>query len=369
VKTTSGQSAAATFIGILDIFGFEHFEKNSFEQFCINYANEKLQQEFNRHVFKLEQEEYVAEEINWSFIDFSDNQPCIDMIEAKMGILDLLDEESRLPSGADDSFVTKLYQRFSGPTHKFFDKPRFGQSAFVVKHYAIDVTYDVEGFIEKNKDTVSDEQLAVLNASSLEFLTTVTKIEEPPKVEVKPGRGGQLKKPTLGSIFKGSLISLMETIHQTQVHYIRCIKPNEAKTAFAFEPLMVLSQLRACGVLETIRISCAGYPSRWVFPDFADRYYLLVRSKQWDKDPRKLTMNIVQKTITSEDKFQVGKTKIFFRAGMLAYLENLRTERLRQCVVLIQKNMKRILYQKRFLRMKKAAIKIQKGKFFLVILP
>jgi myosin-5 len=153
----------------------------------------------------------------------------------------------------------------------------------------------------------------------------------------------------------------MDTIHQTDVHYIRCIKPNEVKVAFAFEPLMVLSQLRACGVLETIRISCAGYPSRWTFADFVSRYYLLVRSKEWTQDAKSLSLAIVKKTITSEDKFQSGKTKIFFRAGMLAYLEKLRTERLRDCVVLIQKNLKRIMYQKRFLLMRKAAITIQKS--------
>jgi myosin V len=133
----------------------------------------------------LEQEEYVKEKINWSFIDFNDNQPCIDLIENKLGILDLLDEESRLPSGSDGSLITKLYQRFAVPTQKFFEKPRFGQKAFTVKHYAVDVTYDIEGFIEKNKDTVSDEQLAVLNEGEFSFLKEVIYIEEPaPQEEV-----------------------------------------------------------------------------------------------------------------------------------------------------------------------------------------
>ncbi|KAI9093478.1 P-loop containing nucleoside triphosphate hydrolase protein [Phlyctochytrium arcticum] len=353
------------FIGVLDIYGFEHFKKNSFEQFCINYANEKLQQEFNQHVFKLEQEEYVAEKINWSFIDFNDNQPCIDLIEGKLGILDLLDEESRLPSGADQSLITKLYQRFGVPTQKFFEKPRFGQQAFTIKHYATDVTYDIDGFIEKNKDTVSDEQMGVLNASEFEFLKEVIKIEEEVKPEVtsppRPGRGGgsSLKKPTLGTIFKASLVSLMATIRQTEAHYIRCIKPNMAKEAFLFEPQMVLQQLRACGVLETIRISCAGYPSRYTFEDFADRYYLLVPSKDWAPDPRNLTVSIVQKVIGDEDKFQMGLSKVFFRAGQLAYMEKLRTERQRACVILIQKNIRRAVYRRRYVRMRQAAVDIQ----------
>jgi len=164
------------FIGVLDIYGFEHFKRNSFEQFCINYANEKLQQSFNQHVFKLEQEEYVREEIDWTFIDFSDNQPCIDLIEGKLGILSLLDEESRLLGGSDSSLVIKLDQNFANDKFgKFYKKARFGKSTFTVCHYAVDVAYDSEGFIEKNRDTVPDEHLEVLGASTNDFLTAVIK--------------------------------------------------------------------------------------------------------------------------------------------------------------------------------------------------
>ncbi|KAJ3105937.1 Myosin type-2 heavy chain 1 [Phlyctochytrium planicorne] len=365
--TRDGQAANQTFIGVLDIYGFEHFKKNSFEQFCINYANEKLQQEFNQHVFKLEQEEYINEKINWSFIDFNDNQPCIDMIENKLGILDLLDEESRLPSGSDGSLITKLYQRFAVPTQTFFEKPRFGQKAFTIKHYACDVTYEIEGFLEKNKDTVSDEQLSLLNTAEFAFLNEVVAIEEDPAAAAAAeaasrggrGAGGNAKKPTLGSIFKASLVKLMATLRTTEVHYIRCIKPNQTKQAFAFEPQMVLAQLRACGVLETIRISCAGYPSRWTFQEFADRYYLLIPSKKWTTDAKALTSTIVSSAISAEDKYQMGLTKIFFRAGQLAFLEKLRSEKLRDCVVLIQKNIRKIVYRNRYRRMRQAAIKIQ----------
>ncbi|KAJ3218341.1 Myosin type-2 heavy chain 1 [Dinochytrium kinnereticum] len=360
-------TANQTFIGVLDIYGFEHFKKNSFEQFCINYANEKLQQEFNQHVFKLEQEEYISEKINWSFIDFNDNQPCIDMIENKLGILDLLDEESRLPSGSDGSLITKLYQRFAVPTQAFFEKPRFGQKAFTIKHYACDVTYEIDGFIEKNKDTVSDEQLGLLNTAEFAFLQEVVAIEEDPAAAAAAeasraggrGAGASSKKPTLGSIFKASLVKLMATLRTTEVHYIRCIKPNQTKVAFEFEPQMVLAQLRACGVLETIRISCAGYPSRWTYQEFADRYYLLVPSKTWRTDARALTNIIVTQAITAEDKYQMGLTKIFFRAGQLAFLEKLRSEKLRDCVVLIQKNIRKMIYRAKYRRMRKAAVKIQ----------
>jgi myosin-5 len=226
---------------------------------------------------QLEQEEYVREEINWTFIDFADNQLCIDVIEGKMGILTLLDEESRLPAGADASFANKLHQNLIKPEQKeVFKKPRFNQNAFTITHYAHDVTYDVEGFIEKNRDTVPDEHLALLQESSNEFLKEVLESALATAASAKtasndaPGKKVG-KKPTLGSIFKHSLTSLMDTINNTNVHYIRCIKPNEQKKAWVFDSQQVLSQLRACGVLETIRISCAGYPSRWTFAEFAER--------------------------------------------------------------------------------------------------
>ncbi|KAF7187022.1 Myosin-2 [Pseudocercospora fuligena] len=356
-----------SFIGVLDIYGFEHFAKNSFEQFCINYANEKLQQEFNQHVFKLEQEEYLREQIDWKFIDFSDNQPCIDLIEGKLGILSLLDEESRLPMGSDESFVTKLHHNFSGDKHAFYKKPRFGKSAFTVCHYAVDVTYESDGFIEKNRDTVPDEHLEVLRNSSNDFLTEVlessTAVRDRdnaaanPKANGAPGArkgAAAARKPTLGGIFKSSLIQLMDTINSTEVHYIRCIKPNEAKEAWKFEGPMVLSQLRACGVLETVRISCAGYPTRWTYEEFALRYYMLIRSSEWTTEIRDMANAILKKALGESksdrtDKYQLGLTKIFFRAGMLAFLENLRTGRLSDAAIMIQKNLRAKYYRRRYL--------------------
>lgn len=264
--------------------------------------------QFNAHVFKLEQEEYVREKINWTFIEFSDNQPCIDVIEGKLGVLALLDEESRLPSGTDASFLTKLNMQLVKPEVKaVFKKARFGNTAFTIAHYALDVTYEVEGFLEKNRDTVPDEHMNLIQATKNNFLkevidsalaasskgsepTTPTSdtgtrrsslIPDPGRVSLMsagsnpssgPKRPGMVtKKPTQASIFKASLGSLMETLGVTNVHYIRCIKPNEAKKAWEFTPQQVLNQLRACGVLETIRISCAGYPSRWTYEEFAER--------------------------------------------------------------------------------------------------
>ncbi|KAJ5474825.1 hypothetical protein N7475_004391 [Penicillium sp. IBT 31633x] len=363
------------FIGVLDIYGFEHFAKNSFEQFCINYANEKLQQEFNQHVFKLEQEEYVREEIDWTFIDFSDNQPCIDLIEAKLGVLALLDEESRLPMGSDEQFVTKLHHHFAADKQKFYKKPRFGKSAFTVCHYAVDVTYESDGFIEKNRDTVPDEHLEVLRNSSnpfiKEILDTAAAVREKDSasmsskaVAAAPGRRIGVavnRKPTLGGIFKSSLIELMHTINSTEVHYIRCIKPNEAKEAWKFEGPMVLSQLRACGVLETVRISTAGYPTRWTYEEFAIRYYMLCHSSQWTSEIREMCHAILRKALgdQEQDKYQLGLTKIFFRAGMLAFLENLRTSRLNECAIMIQKNLRAKYYRRRYLDARDAILTTQ----------
>ncbi|PVF95603.1 hypothetical protein CPB86DRAFT_875543 [Serendipita vermifera] len=397
-------SRAEMFIGVLDIYGFEFFKKNSFEQFCINYANEKLQQEFNAHVFKLEQEEYVREQIQWKFIDFSDNQPCIDVIEGKLGVLALLDEESRMPSGTDASFLQKLHNQLDKPQYKdVYKKPRFGTSAFTIAHYAVDVTYEAEGFLEKNRDTVPDEHLNLLASTKNPFLKEVldaalasTKPADPgspanfsdsssqgsrrSSMIPDPGRSslvssssvnssaagakkvGATRKPTLGSIFKGSLINLMDTLGVTDVHYIRCIKPNEAKKAWEFTPQQVLGQLRACGVLETIRISCAGYPNRWTFEEFAERYYMLLKSDSWQQgaqDPKSFSKTILNNTIKDEDKYQIGLTKIFLRAGMLAYLESRRMDRLNFLATLIQKNFKRTMQQRNYLRKRQAAIRIQ----------
>ena len=371
-------SQVSSFIGVLDIYGFEHFAKNSFEQFCINYANEKLQQEFNQHVFKLEQEEYVREQIDWTFINFSDNQPCIDLIEGKLGVLSLLDEESRLPMGSDEQFVTKLHHNFAADKQKSYKKPRFGKSAFTICHYATDVTYESDGFIEKNRDTVPDEHMEVLRLTTNLFLREV--LEAAANVREKdlaaassaraataPGRRmgvAATRKPTLGGIFKSSLVELMQTINSTEVHYIRCIKPNESKAAWSFEGPMVLSQLRACGVLETVRISCAGYPTRWTYEDFAVKYYMLIPSQSWTSEVRDMADLILKKALgqSSErglDKYQLGLTKIFFRAGMLAFLENLRTNRLNECAIMIQKNLRCIYYRRRYLEARHSILSFQ----------
>ncbi|CAJ1049033.1 unconventional myosin-Va isoform X9 [Xyrichtys novacula] len=366
-----------SFIGVLDIYGFETFEINSFEQFCINYANEKLQQQFNMHVFKLEQEEYMKEQIPWTLIDFYDNQPCINLIEAKMGILDLLDEECKMPKGSDDSWAQKLYNTHL-KTCSLFEKPRMSNRAFIIQHFADKVEYQCDGFLEKNKDTVNEEQINVLKASKFNLLVELFQDEEKatsPTGQV-PGTGGRTRlsikpdkgrdksskehKKTVGCQFRNSLQMLMETLNATTPHYVRCIKPNDFKLAFSFDPKRAVQQLRACGVLETIRISAAGFPSRWTYQEFFSRYRVLMKQKDVLADKKLTCKNVLERLVQDQDKYQFGKTKIFFRAGQVAYLEKLRADKLRAACIRIQKTIRCWLARKKYLRKRNAAITIQR---------
>uniref|UniRef100_A0A672S8Q3 Unconventional myosin-Vb-like n=1 Tax=Sinocyclocheilus grahami TaxID=75366 RepID=A0A672S8Q3_SINGR len=309
-----------SFIGVLDIYGFETFEINSFEQFCINYANEKLQQQFNSHVFKLEQEEYMKEQIPWTLIDFYDNQPCIDLIEAKLGILDLLDEECKVPKGTDQNWAQKLYSQHSNSGH--FEKPRMSNRSFIVVHFADKVEYQCDGFLEKNRDTVYEEQINILKASQVStvyfllrilffFLNqrpgcqTSSKRPQPrtSKINVRaakpvPKGHNREHRKTVGTQFRNSLHLLMETLNATTPHYVRCIKPNDFKESFVFDSRRAVQQLRACGVLETIRISAAGYPSRWTYPDFFSRYRVLMTKKDMTiGDKKQVCKNLLETLI------------------------------------------------------------------------
>ncbi|XP_043837467.1 unconventional myosin-Va [Dromiciops gliroides] len=368
-----------SFIGVLDIYGFETFEINSFEQFCINYANEKLQQQFNMHVFKLEQEEYMKEQIPWTLIDFYDNQPCINLIEAKLGILDLLDEECKMPKGSDDTWAQKLYNTHLNKC-ALFEKPRLSNKAFIIQHFADKVEYQCEGFLEKNKDTVFEEQIKVLKSSKFKMLpelflddekaispTSATTSGRTPlsrtpikPTKVRPGQSTKEHKKTVGHQFRNSLHLLMETLNATTPHYVRCIKPNDFKFPFTFDEKRAVQQLRACGVLETIRISAAGFPSRWTYQEFFSRYRVLMKQKDVLSDRKQTCKNVLEKLILDKDKYQFGKNKIFFRAGQVAYLEKLRADKLRAACIRIQKTIRGWLLRKKYLRMRKAAITIQR---------
>ncbi|CAL8356812.1 unnamed protein product [Lota lota] len=365
-RTLKFAATRRCFIGILDIYGFETFEVNSFEQFCINYANEKLQQQFNLHVFKLEQEEYMKEGIPWSLIDFYDNEPCIRLIEAKMGVLDLLDEECRMPKGSDDTWVQKLYTSLL-KQNAHFDKPRLSNRAFIIHHFADKVEYQCDGFLEKNKDTVNEEQINVLKMSKFDLLVmlleeheTDTNSTSSPSKMSRHGQASKVHKKTVGLQFRQSLTLLMDTLNATTPHYVRCIKPNDQKAPFTLEPMRTVQQLRSCGVLETIRISAAGFPSRWTYQEFFNRYRVLVKQKDVQPDLIQTCKMALEKLIENRDKYQFGKSKIFFRAGQVAYLENLRSEKLRRACVSIQKTLRCWLARKKFLRMRRSAIILQK---------
>ncbi|XP_051498401.1 unconventional myosin-Vb-like isoform X2 [Apus apus] len=364
-----------SFIGVLDIYGFETFEVNSFEQFCINYANEKLQQQFNLHVFKLEQEEYMKEGIPWTLIDFYDNQPCIDLIEAKLGVLDLLDEECKVPKGTDQNWAQKLYDRHGSSQH--FQKPRMSNTSFIILHFADKVEYQSEGFLEKNRDTVYEEQINILKASKYQMVADLFQDEKdaPPttsmgkgtsKISVRSARpvikaANKEHKKTVGHQFRNSLHLLMETLNATTPHYVRCIKPNDEKLPFKFDPRRAVQQLRACGVLETIRISAAGFPSRWSYHDFFNRYRVLMKKRDLSKnDKKQICQTLLEDLIKDPDKFQFGRTKIFFRAGQVAYLEKLRADKFRAATIMIQKTVRGWLQRVKYQRLRQAAILIQR---------
>uniref|UniRef100_A0A8C8SM34 Myosin VC n=1 Tax=Pelusios castaneus TaxID=367368 RepID=A0A8C8SM34_9SAUR len=361
-----------TFIGVLDIYGFETFDVNSFEQFCINYANEKLQQQFNLHVFKLEQEEYMKENIPWTLIDFYDNQPVIDLIEAKMGILELLDEECLFPQGTDENWLQKLYNNFINK-NPFFQKPKMSNTSFIIQHFADKVEYKSEGFLEKNRDTVYEVLIDILKNSKVSKFMVITLLEwgfsnffAGPSFENISGCDDPTSIPKgvanccTSVQFRSSLYLLMETLNATTPHYVRCIKPNDEKLAFEFDSKRVVQQLRACGVLETIRISAQSYPSRWTYIEFFSRYSILMMQHELSlSDKKEICKTVLKRLVQDSNQYQFGRTKIFFRAGQVAYLEKLRSDKLRQACIVIQKNVRSWCQRKKFLRIKQAAVVIQ----------
>ncbi|KAF4083247.1 hypothetical protein AMELA_G00137780 [Ameiurus melas] len=357
-----------TCIGVLDIYGFETFDRNSFEQFCINYANEKLQQQFNRHVFQLEQEEYEREELPWNRIEFSDNQPCITLIEGSLGLLDLLDEECRIPKGSDENWARKLYDQHLNQSHNFC-KPRMSNVAFIVLHFADMVQYECEGFLDKNRDTIFEEPINIMRASQSELVAELFQqgsaggplSASSVPASVRPGkRAHREHKLTVGFQFRQSLQLLMHTLNSTTPHYVRCIKPNDLKQPFLFDPKRAVQQLRACGVLETIRISAAGYPSRWTYEDFFSRYRVLLDSLSVQEDLRASCRKEIPALIHDPEQYCFGKTKIFFRGGQVALLEKLRAERLRAAGVKIQSWVRGWIQRRRYLQLRWATLILQR---------
>ncbi|KNA05554.1 hypothetical protein SOVF_189230 [Spinacia oleracea] len=338
-------------IGLLDIYGFECFKNNSFEQFCINFANEKLQQHFNEHVFKMEQEEYNREEINWSYIEFVDNQDVLDLIEKKpIGIIALLDEACMFPKSTHETFTTKLFQNF--PSHSRLEKARFSRTDFTVSHYAGKVTYQTETFLDKNRDYVVVEHCHVLSSSKCPLIAGLF-----PSVSEETTRSSY-KFSSVSSKFKQQLQALMETLNCTEPHYIRCIKPNSLNRPNIFENQSILHQLRCGGVLEAVRISLAGYPTRRTYAEFVDRFGLLVPEYiDGSYDEKTITLKILQKL--KLENFQLGKSKVFLRAGQIGVLDARRTEVLDSAARHVQGRFKMYIARRDFISTRAAALSVQ----------
>lgn len=335
----------ASFIGILDMAGFEIFELNSFEQLCINYTNEKLQQLFNHTMFILEQEEYQREGIEWKFIDFGlDLQPTIDLIDKPGGIMALLDEECWFPKATDKTFVEKLVSAHS--MHPKFMKTDFrGVADFAIVHYAGKVDYSATKWLMKNMDPLNENIVSLLQASQDPFVVNIWKDAEivgmAQQALTDTQFGARTRKGmfrTVSHLYKDQLARLMDTLRNTNPNFVRCIIPNHEKRSGKIDAPLVLDQLRCNGVLEGIRICRQGFPNRIPFQEFRQRYELLtpnVISKGF-MDGKKACEQMIQALELDSNLFRVGQSKIFFRAGVLAHLEEERDYKITDLIVNFQ---------------------------------
>ncbi len=326
----------------------------SFEQLCINYANENLQQFFVQHIFKLEQEEYNNENINWKKIEFIDNQEILDMIAVKpMNIIALIDEESKFPKGTDLSCLEKLHKFHS--SHKNYLKPKSSAiHAFGLVHFAGNVEYNVKNFLEKNRDTFSSDLMQLIQTSQNRFLAGLF------TTEMQIGSETRKRTPTLGAQFKKSLDSLMQTLGACSPFFVRCIKPNEYKEPMTFDRQLVVRQLRYSGMMETIRIRRAGYPIRHSYSDFVDRYRFLIDGVQpsHKEDCRAASGRICQAVLGTAD-YQLGKTKVFLKDAQDVYLEQLREQALARKILVLQKCIRGWAQRRKFLKARESALVIQ----------
>eukprot|EP01128_Nolandella_sp_AFSM9_P009478 TRINITY_DN607_c0_g1_i1.p1 TRINITY_DN607_c0_g1~~TRINITY_DN607_c0_g1_i1.p1 ORF type:complete len:2150 (+),score=740.74 TRINITY_DN607_c0_g1_i1:140-6589(+) len=316
------------FIGILDIAGFEIFELNSFEQLCINFTNERLQQFFNNHMFTLEQEEYRREKIDWTFIDFGvDSQATIDLISKKpRGVLFILDEECVFPRATDATFTQKLVKTYGGRHPKFKTESLGSDLAFGVEHYAGLVEYNSAQWLEKNKDPLEVDLRICIARSTAPTLAALWQKYDKSKSD-KRNKGASFM--TVGFKYREQLDSLLKTLNATYPHFVRCIIPNHRQIPGEIDDAIVLDQLACNGVLEGIRISRMGFPNRQKYEDFLKRYYLLDDSvSKKSPNPKSATQKIIKKLVADKvvdmDKIRYGVTKIFFRAGEMAKVEEKR---------------------------------------------
>ncbi|XP_019381321.1 PREDICTED: myosin-15 isoform X1 [Gavialis gangeticus] len=360
-KTLDTKLPRQFFIGVLDIAGFEIFDYNSFEQLCINYTNEKLQQFFNHHMFVLEQEEYKKEGIEWVFIDFGlDLQACIDLIEKPLGILSILEEECMFPKATDMTFKAKLYDNHLGKSPNFQkprpDKKRKYEAHFELLHYAGAVPYNIIGWLEKNKDPLNETVVGTFQKSSNKLLSCLfenyVSADSDQSGEKKRKKGASFQ--TVSSLHKENLNKLMTNLRSTAPHFVRCIIPNETKTPGEIDAFLVLHQLRCNGVLEGIRICRKGFPNRVLYADFKQRYRILNPAAiPEDKfvDSRKASEKLLSSLDIDHNQYRFGHTKVFFKAGLLGHLEEMRDERLAKILTMIQARARGKLMRAEFQKM------------------
>ncbi|XP_036180781.1 unconventional myosin-VIIa [Myotis myotis] len=344
-------------IGLLDIFGFENFAVNSFEQLCINFANEHLQQFFVRHVFKLEQEEYDLESIDWLHIEFTDNQDALDMIANKpMNIISLIDEESKFPKGTDATMLHKLNSQHKLNSNYIPPKNNH-ETQFGINHFAGVVYYETQGFLEKNRDTLHGDIIQLVHSSRNKFIKQIF------QADVAMGAETRKRSPTLSSQFKRSLELLMRTLGACQPFFVRCIKPNEFKKPMLFDRHLCVRQLRYSGMMETIRIRRAGYPIRYSFVEFVERYRVLlpgVKPAYKQDDLRGTCQRMAEAVLGTHDDWQIGKTKIFLKDHHDMLLEVERDKAITDRVILLQKVIRGFKDRSNFLKLKNAATLIQR---------
>ncbi|XP_054196606.1 myosin-IIIb isoform X6 [Homo sapiens] len=350
-------------VGILDIFGFENFQRNSFEQLCINIANEQIQYYFNQHVFALEQMEYQNEGIDAVPVEYEDNRPLLDMfLQKPLGLLALLDEESRFPQATDQTLVDKFEDNLRC---KYFWRPKGVELCFGIQHYAGKVLYDASGVLEKNRDTLPADVVVVLRTSENKLLQqlfsipltktgnlaqtrariTVASSSLPPhfsagkaKVDTlevirHPEETTNMKRQTVASYFRYSLMDLLSKMVVGQPHFVRCIKPNDDREALQFSRERVLAQLRSTGILETVSIRRQGYSHRILFEEFVKRYYYLAfTAHQTPLASKESCVAILEKSRL--DHWVLGKTKVFLKYYHVEQLNLLLREVIGRVVVL-----------------------------------
>lgn len=344
-----------TSIGVLDIFGFENFNINSFEQFCINYANENLQQFFVRHIFKLEQEEYNTEHINWQHIEFIDNQDALDLIAVKqLNIMALIDEESKFPQGTDLTLLNKLHKTHS--QNQNYIKPKSDKiTSFGLSHFAGKVFYETEGFLEKNRDTFNIDLLQLIQVSQNSFLKKLF------HDDINMGADTRKKTLTLSAQFKKSLDSLMRQLSQCHPFFIRCIKPNEIKRPMSFDRELCCKQLRYSGMMETIRIRRAGYPIRHTYKEFVERYRYLVAGigpVHTVVDLKGVAAQICRTKLGQND-YQLGNSKVFLKDAHDLFLEQERDRVITGHIVTLQRVIRGWCHRRRYQELRRNTIVIQ----------